>query len=128
LGWAILEGYRVANLRNGLIVYSSVAEGGNFFQAQITPHPYLLSFAPKVRDFTLSNWERIPEEAKNLYAFLGIDIKKYLEETGVLNWPVNALHVHTGIPLFENLADPRIAYTYGILRQTLLASFFFYAL
>ena len=128
LGWAILEGYQVANLRNGLIVYSSVAEGGNFFQAQITPHPYLLSFAPKVRDFTLSNWERIPEEAKNLYAFLGIDIKKYLEETGVLNWPVNAFHVHTGIPLFENLADPRIAYTYGILRQTLLAKVFSFML
>jgi hypothetical protein len=121
LGWAILEGYQVANLRNGLIVYSSITEGGNFFQAQITPHPYLISFAPKVLDFTLLNWGKIPKEAKNLYGFLGIDIKKYLEETGILNWPVNALHVHTGVPLLENLADSRIAYTYGILRQTLMA-------
>jgi len=128
LGEAILKGYQVAEVRNGLIVYSSVPEGGNFFQAQITPHPYLLSFAPKVLDFTLSNWEKIPKEAKDLYSFLDIDIKKYLEETGVLNWPVNALHVHSGVPLFENLGDPRIAYTYGVLRQTLMAKIFSFML
>lgn len=128
LGEAVLKGYQVAEARDGLIVYSSVVEGGDFFQAQITPHPYLLSFAPKVLDFTLSNWEKIPENTKDLYAFLGIDIRRYLEETGVLNWPVNALHVHNGIPLFENLADPRIAYTYGVLRQTLMTKVFSFML
>ena len=128
LAQAIMEGYHTAQLRDGLIVYSSVAEGGDFFQAQITPHPYLLSFAPKVLSFTLLNWEKIPENTKDLYVSLGIDIRRYLEETGVLNWPVNALHVHTGIPLFENLADPRIAYAYGVLRQTLLAKIFSFML
>lgn len=125
---AILEGYDVGEKRNGLIVYSSVPEAGHFFQAQITPHPYLLSFAPKVLVFTLENWEKIPQQAKDLYGFLGIDIQTYLEQTSILNWPVNALHVHTGIPLIDNLADPRIAYAYGIIRHTKMAKIFSFLL
>ncbi|MGB9882959.1 MAG: hypothetical protein ACPLRN_00360 [Microgenomates group bacterium] len=121
LAQAINEGYEIARKRNGLIVYSSVPEAGNFFQAQITPHPYLLAFAPKVLDFTLKNWSMIPQETKDLYSLLNIDIKQYLTETGILNWPVQALHIHTGIPQIDGLVDTRIAYVYGNLRQSLMA-------
>ena len=124
LSAAVLEGYEIAEKRGGLLVYSSVPEGGSFDQAMITPHPYLLSFAPKVLDFTLKNWDKIPQEAKDLYNLLGVNILDYFQETGILNWPVNALHVHNGVAQIEGLADTRIAYAYGIIRLTEFAKLF----
>lgn len=121
---AVLQGYKIAEVRNGFLVYSSVAEGGLFDQAKITPHPYLLSFAPMVLDFTLENWERIPQLVKDIYFQLGVDIYQYLNDQRILNWPVNALHVHSGIPQIEGLADPRIAFAYGMVRRTELAKLF----
>lgn len=125
---AVLDGYKIAQIRDGMIVYSSVPEAGNFFQCQITPHPYLLSFAPKVLNFTIENWHKIPREAKEIYNMLGIDIFDFLQKTNILNWPVNALHVHNGIPEIDYLADPRIAYAYGVLRQTEIAKIFSFLL
>lgn len=121
LAEAVIEGYQIAKGRGGIIVYSSVPEAGYFYQAQITPHPYILSFAPKVLSHTLRNWDKIPQQVEEVYKMLGIDIFNYLQQTGILHWPVNALHIHNGIPEIENFADPRIAYAYGKVRQTVLA-------
>ena len=39
---------------------------------------------------------------------MGVDILPRIEQTGVLDWPVNALHVHNGVPQIDGLADPGV--------------------
>lgn len=115
---AILHGYQLASLSQGKVVYSSVPEGGSWNQAQITPHLYLQSFAPKVLLATLQNAGRIPNEVIDLYKIAGVDILNHLETDHVLNWPTHALHVHSGVPLHDGLADPRCALAMGTMRLT----------
>jgi hypothetical protein len=117
----VLEGYQIADVRNGLLTYTSVPEGGRVEQGAITAHPYLLLAAPRVLDYTLQNWSGTPSEAKALYQQLGIDPEEYLRSTGNLNWPVQALHIHSGVPQVEGMADSRIAHAMGQLRFTEMA-------
>ncbi len=128
LAQTVLEGQRLASLKGGRVVYTSVPEGGHHSQAEITPHPYLLSFAPKVLGYTLERQADIPAEVLETYAGAGVDIVQSLAETGTLNWPTHALHVHTGVPLIEGQADPRTALAMGQLRRTELAKVMSFAL
>lgn len=118
---ALLSGYEIAHMQQKLLAYSSVPESGSSEQIAITQHPYLLAFSPKVLEQTVQQAASIPPEVISLYQQIGIDIVPYLQQTGVLNWPVNALHVHNGVPQIEGLADPRAAYAMAQLRMTGLA-------
>lgn len=120
LAQAVNEAEEIAALQGKRLVYSSVPEGGNG-TAEITPHPYLLAFSPKVLEATLDHQQVIPPEVIGLYRQIGIDIIPYLRETGILNWPVNALHVHNGVPQIEGLADPRSGYAMAQVRMTELS-------
>ncbi len=115
LAEAILKGYEIAATKNLQLNYSSVAESGEGEGAQITPHPYLLSFAPSVINFTLENSDKIPGEVLRLYEKAGVDVLEQMRK-GVLNWPVNALHVHTGVPQKDGLVDTRAAHASGLLK------------
>lgn len=117
LAQAVTEGYNIASLKNLQLVYSSVAEAGSGESAQITPHPYLLSFSPLIVDFTLKNAEKIPDEVLKIYQKADIDVIDQMRN-GILNWPVNALHVHTGMPQSEDLVDSRAAHASGLIRLT----------
>jgi len=118
---AILEGYSVAHSRGGTLTYTSVTEGGDWRDARLSPHPYLEHFAPMVLDAAMEKRAYIPQEVLDLYARIDPLFLKTLEETRVLNWPVQALHVHTGIPQLEHLVDPRSAYAVGALQKTQFA-------
>ncbi|MBI4225988.1 hypothetical protein HY612_02640 [Candidatus Roizmanbacteria bacterium] len=118
LAEAVGAASEIAQLRNGMVVHASVPEGGRFEDGTVTQHPYLISFSPKVLRHTLDYWNEIPQVTKDLYRLFGIDPQIYLAASGNLNWPVNALHVHSGVPQIENLGDPRAAYAYGVLRLT----------
>ncbi len=118
LAGALLRGHAIADNGNGLLAYSSVPESGNYRQAKITPHPYLLSFAPKVLQSTLDHAHLIPLEVIELYQLAGIDILPHLKNDQILNWPAHALHVHNGVPMVDQLADPKTALAMGLLRLT----------
>lgn len=118
----ILEAHEVAEQNGNVVVHTSVPEGGSPFENANTPIPYLQAFAPRVLADTLVHGNDIPHEVIDLYAKIGIaDIKKYLNETGVLNWPVNALHVHNGVPTVDGLGDTRAAFAMAQIRNTEMA-------
>lgn len=118
LAAALLQGHSITDQGSRLIAYSSVPEAGNYTQAKITPHPYLLSFAPKVLRSTLEKAGSIPDEVIQLYQLAGIDVLSHLKNDQILNWPVHAYHVHTGVPIVDGLADSRAALAMGLLRLT----------
>lgn len=118
---AVQEGETLAQKRQGRIVYTSVPEGGDFSLAINTAHPYLQLAAPRVLNYTLARWEQVPNEARELYSLFGINPYRYLQETGILNWPVQALHIHSGLPQHQELADSRVAYAFGQMRLTQFA-------
>lgn len=121
LGQATIEGIKIAEDKNCLIIYTSVPEAGNFQDGEVTKHPYLALAAPRVLKEALINQNNIPSETLETFSLLGIDILKYLERSENLNWPVQALHVHSGLPTHEDLVDPRIAYVSATLRLTELS-------
>jgi len=128
LSSAVLDGYSIARQNKLLLAYASVAEAGSGKDAQLTPHPYLLSFAPLIVDFTLKHADSIPGEVIRAYNLAGVDILAQLQE-GVLNWPINALHIHRGVPQIDGLADPRAAHAMGLMQLTQIsksASFILY--
>lgn len=119
---AVRQAHEQADLNGNIVVHASVPEGGNIFENRNTPVPYLEAFAPRVLADTILHGGNIPQEAKDLYAKMGIpDVLQYLKETGVLNWPVNALHVHNGVPMIEGYADPRSAFAFAQVRHTEMA-------
>lgn len=118
---AVLEAEETARIQDKRLVYSSVPEAGSSDQVQITPHPYLIAFSPKVLEATINHAHSIPPEVIALYRKLGVDILPDLAQTGILNWPVNALHVHNGVPQIDGLADPRSAYAMAQVRMTNMA-------
>src|SRR3989344_4165824 len=114
---AVLDGYKIVKPRGGQLAYSSVAEAGDGNNASTTPHPYLITFAPLIAQFTLDNINTVPPETLEMYERPYIDVVGQMQK-GVLNWPVNALHVHTGVPQIEGLADPRAAHACGLVKLT----------
>ena len=124
---SILRGYQIVESKDLNLVYSSTAEAGDANVATITPHPYLLTFAPLIAQMTLDHLERIPSETLQIYEGANVDIVGQMRE-GTLNWPVNALHVHTGVPQIEGLVDPRAAHACGLLRLTEFSKIFSFML
>lgn len=119
---AVLEAHEQAELEGNTVVHSSVPEGGNPHDNRNTPVPYLQAFAPRVLADTVLNGGTIPLEAIDMYKKIGIpDILTYLQESGILNWPINALHVHNGVPMIGEYADTRTAFAMGELRNTEMA-------
>ncbi|MCX6730582.1 MAG: hypothetical protein NTZ55_01930 [Candidatus Roizmanbacteria bacterium] len=119
---AIREAHEHADLNGNRVVHTSVPEGGSVDQNKNTPVPYLEAFAPRVLADTILHGGEIPQEVKSLYAKIGIpDVLQYLENTGVLNWPVHALHVHNGVPMIGEYADTRSAYAMAQVRNTEMA-------
>lgn len=121
ISYAILGGNEHASLENNTVVYSSVPEGGNIYENSNTPIPYLQAFAPRVLDATINNASNIPQEIIQMYGKMGVDIIPYLNESRVLNWPVQALHVHNGVPMIGDMADPRSAFAMAEIRHTEMA-------
>lgn len=116
---AVIEGAKIAHSRNGAaLVYSSITEGGDYRTAELTPHPYLQYFAPMVLQDALLMQQNIPEEVINLFSGIDPHYLQYLRESGILNWPVQALHIHNGVLQQNELADPRLAYAMGSILQT----------
>ena len=119
---AIIGSQRQASKQNGLILYTSVPECGNFEDGQVSTHPYLQKFAPMVLQDALDDWKNVPGEVIKVYQDLEVDPYSYLRNTGNLNWPVHALHVHVGsLPRIDNLINPRVAHIAGKLRQTIFS-------
>ncbi len=119
---AVLEAHEQAELEGNIVVHSSVPEGGNALDNINTPVPYLQAFAPRVLADTVLHGGEIPQEAIDMYAKIGIpDVLTYLQESGVLNWPINALHIHNGVPMIGKYADTRTAYAMAELRNTEMA-------
>ncbi|MFA6006028.1 MAG: hypothetical protein WC775_06140 [Patescibacteria group bacterium] len=120
---AAREAHELAQINGGIVAFSSLYESGRPDQVALTPHGYLLSFAPKVLRDTVNDAHNIPEEVVEMYRRVGIpDITAYLTQSGVLNWPTHALHVHSGVPRQEDgLADPRCALAMGAVRLTQFA-------
>jgi len=119
---AVLEAHEQAELEGNSVVHSSVPEGGNPYENRNTPVPYLQAFAPRVLADTVLHGGTIPQEAIDMYEKIGIpDVLTYLQESGILNWPINALHVHNGVPKIGEYADTRTAFAMGELRNTEMA-------
>lgn len=119
---AILEAHEQAEFEGNKVVHSSAPEGGSPYENKNTPVPYLQAFAPRVLADTIDHSQAIPQEAIDMYAKIGIpDIVTYLQESGILNWPINALHVHNGVPMIGEYADTRTAFAMGQLRNTEMA-------
>ena len=114
---AVLDGYNISQTKGLLLAYTSVPEAGDGKSASITPHPYLITFAPLIAQFTLDGLDEVPSETLSLYEKSNVDVIGQMRE-GTLNWPVNALHVHTGVPQTEGLADPRAAHACGLIRHS----------
>lgn len=121
LSAAIVEGYRIADSRGGILTYTSVPEGGKSRDARLTPHPYLIYFSPMVLRDAIKNLDHVPQAVIDLYREIDPNYIKTLIETNTLNWPMQALHVHTGVPQIEGLADPRAAYAIGAVHKTAFA-------
>lgn len=118
----ILEAHEQAGLEGNKVVHSSVPEGGSPQENRNTPVPYLQAFAPRVLEDTINHSGAIPQEVLDMYAKIGIpDVVSYLKESGILNWPINALHVHNGVPMIGEYADTRTAFAMGQLRNTEMA-------
>jgi hypothetical protein len=119
---SMLEAHEHAQQDGNVVVHTSVPEGGNPYENKNTPIPYLQAFAPRVLADTLEHADEIPPEVLTLYERVGIaNIQEYLGETGILNWPVNALHVHNGVPMVEGYADTRAAFAMAQVRNTEMA-------
>lgn len=119
---AVLTGNEHAQQNGNRVVYSSVPEGGDSRKNKNTPIPYLKAFAPRVLAETIAHGGDIPQEVKDYYVKIGIpDVISYLETSGVLNWPVNALHVHNGVPMIGGYADIRSAFAMAQIRNTDMA-------
>lgn len=122
ISMAVLMGNEHAEQDGNRVVYSSVPEGGNIMKNKNTPIPYLNAFAPRVLAETIAREGDIPQEVKNYYAKIGIpDVISYLKKSGILNWPVNALHVHNGVPMIGEYADTRSAFAMAQIRNTDMA-------
>lgn len=121
ISYAVLGGNEHASLENNTVVYSSVPEGGDINKNVNTPIPYLQAFAPRVLEATINNASNIPKEVVYMYDKMGVDIIPYLRESRVLNWPVQALHVHNGVPMIGDMADPRSAFAMAEIRHTEMA-------
>lgn len=118
----ILESHEVAEQNGNVVVHTSVPEGGSPFENRNTPIPYLQAFAPRVLADTLAHGENIPPQVIEYYKKIGIgDIQSYLRDSGILNWPVNALHVHNGVPMIDGLGDTRAAFAMAQIRNTEMA-------
>jgi hypothetical protein len=121
LGEIALQGIEIAENKNGYITYTSVPEGGDFRDGTVTEHPYLQLAAPKVLKEALINTSKIPQETLDLYSLFGVDIINNLKTTQNLNWPIQALHIHSGMPTHEGLVDTRIAHVSAHMRLTELS-------
>ena len=119
---ALLEAHEQAQLEGNVVVHTSVPEGGDIFNNRNTDIPYLAAFAPRVLAETVEHGGEIPREVKEYYAKMGIpDVLGYLKSSGILNWPVNALHVHNGVPMIGEYADTRSAFAMAQIRNTEMA-------
>ena len=130
LSHAVLHAHRLADNMGGFVVHTSAPEAGNWTDARITKHPYLEIASLGVLEDTLKHGKEVPQETLDLYRQTGIsNIFAYLENTGILNWPTQSMHVHSGLPFIEGKADSRIALTMAYIRNSLfakLASFVLY--
>lgn len=119
---AFLEAQEQAELEGNVVVHTSVSEGGRANGNKNTDIPYLTAFAPRVLAETIKHGGEIPQEVKDYYAKIGIpDVLEYLKKSGILNWPVNALHVHNGVPMIGEYADTRSAFAMAQVRNTEMA-------
>lgn len=122
IGCAILEAHHQANQENNIVVHSSVPEGGILTHNTNTQVPYLQAFAPRVLKATTEHADQIPRVVIDLYQKIGANnIVEYLTDSQVLNWPVNALHVHNGVPMIGEFADTRSAFATAQIRTTEMA-------
>lgn len=117
---AVQGAYHVADLRGGRLTFASVTEGGEFDQAKLTNHPYLKLAAPRIWELTDTYWDQVPDEAIQLMAIHNQRPRQHMRGHD-LNWPVMALHVHSGVPRTEGMADPRVAHAMAQVRQTEMA-------